>query len=102
VFFFTKKNINLFTFIGRLDQLIPILPPTFSERIDILQSKIRNIQLSSTNIDFELVAKLTKGFTGADLKECVRRVGLHAIQQEKQSIETTDFAYVIKQWQIEY
>jgi len=61
---------------GRLDQLIYIPLPDDKSRISILKSNLRKTPVSKT-VDLNYIAKVTKGFSGADLTEiCQRSVKL--------------------------
>ncbi|RIB08921.1 P-loop containing nucleoside triphosphate hydrolase protein [Gigaspora rosea] len=57
---------------GRIDRLVYIKPPSFTERISILQ--MQNVKTKfSKNINFREIAEKTENFTGADLKALVQR-----------------------------
>ncbi|KAF0488258.1 AAA-domain-containing protein [Gigaspora margarita] len=57
---------------GRIDRLVYIRPPSFTERISILQ--MQNVKTKfSKNINFREIAEKTENFTGADLKALVQR-----------------------------
>merc|ERR1719384_2904962 len=61
---------------GRLDQLIYIPLPDEASRKSILKSNLRKTPIAKT-VDLDYIAKMTKGFSGADLTEiCQRSVKL--------------------------
>ncbi|KAF9376493.1 hypothetical protein CPB97_010762 [Podila verticillata] len=75
---------------GRLDRLAYVPPPTFEERVAILEI-LRQGTRFSENIDLRTVSNLTMNFTGADLKALVRKAGLYALKANRTSIEAQDF-----------
>ncbi|KAG0092833.1 hypothetical protein BGZ92_008398, partial [Podila epicladia] len=75
---------------GRLDRLAYVPPPTFEERVAILEI-LRQSTKFSENIDLRTVSNLTMNFTGADLKALVRKAGLYALKANRTSIESQDF-----------
>ncbi|KAF9914903.1 AAA ATPase, CDC48 sub [Lobosporangium transversale] len=75
---------------GRLDRLVYVPPPTFEERVAILQILKQSTRISSS-VDLRTVGNLTNCFTGADIKALVRRSGLLALRANRTSIEPQDF-----------
>lgn len=68
---------------GRLDQLIYVPLPDEPARLSILQAQLRNTPLEP-GLDLAEIAKITNGFSGADLSYIVQRSAKFAI---KDSIE---------------
>ncbi|WPK25161.1 hypothetical protein PUMCH_002464 [Australozyma saopauloensis] len=68
---------------GRLDQLIYVPLPDETARLSILQAQLRNTPLEPS-LDLREIAKITNGFSGADLSYIVQRSAKFAI---KDSIE---------------
>lgn len=68
---------------GRLDQLIYVPLPDEEGRLSILKAQLRKTPLEP-GLDLRAIAKLTNGFTGADLSYIVQRAAKFAI---KESIE---------------
>lgn len=68
---------------GRLDQLIYVPLPDEVARLSILQAQLRNTPLEPS-LDLREIAKITNGFSGADLSYIVQRAAKFAI---KDSIE---------------
>merc|ERR1712088_100834 len=71
---------------GRLDQLIYIPLPDEASRKSILKSNLRKTPIAKT-VDLDYIAKMTKGFSGADLTEiCQRSVKLAIRENIEQDI----------------
>ncbi|CAG8556161.1 13328_t:CDS:10, partial [Racocetra persica] len=67
---------------GRIDRLVYIKPPSFSERISILQ--IQNVKMKfSKSVNLREIAEKTENFTGADLKALVQRAALLRLKKYK-------------------
>lgn len=75
---------------GRLDQLIYIPLPDEASRVAILKAALRKSPVSS-DIDLVQMAKILKGYSGADMTEICQRACKLAIRQsiemEKQQIQ---------------
>jgi len=72
---------------GRLDQLIYIPLPDEDSRKSILKSNLRKTPIAKT-VDIQYMAKVTKGFSGADLTEiCQRAVKLAIRENIEQDIK---------------
>merc|ERR1712183_483822 len=65
---------------GRLDQLIYIPLPDDGSRMAILKSNLRKTPVSS-DVHLDYIAKVTKGFSGADLTEICQRAVKLAIRE---------------------
>ena len=65
---------------GRLDQLIYIPLPDELSRISILKANLRKSPLAA-EVDLGFMAKMTKGFSGADLTEICQRACKLAIRE---------------------
>jgi transitional endoplasmic reticulum ATPase len=75
---------------GRLDQLVYIPLPDDPSRLAILKATLRKSPIAS-DVDLAYLAKVTKGFSGADLTEICQRACKLAIREciEKER-QTTD------------
>merc|ERR1719245_487749 len=72
---------------GRLDQLIYIPLPDEGSRKSILKSNLRKTPINS-DVHLDYIAKVTKGFSGADLTEiCQRAVKLAIRENIEQDIK---------------
>ena len=65
---------------GRLDQLIYIPLPDEGSRMAILKSNLRKSPISK-EVDLPFLAKMTKGFSGADLTDICQRACKLAIRE---------------------
>uniref|UniRef100_N1QTY1 Peroxisomal ATPase PEX1 n=1 Tax=Aegilops tauschii TaxID=37682 RepID=N1QTY1_AEGTA len=65
---------------GRFDRLVFCDFPQRNERLDILRVLSKELPLAS-NADLELLASMTEGFSGADLKAILTDAGLEAAKE---------------------
>ena len=65
---------------GRLDQLIYIPLPDDGSRRSILKANLRKTPVAK-EVDLQYLAKVTKGFSGADLTEICQRACKLAIRE---------------------
>jgi len=75
---------------GRFDRQITIVPPDVKGRKQILDVHCRKIKINP-DVDFEEIATMTSGFTGAELASLVNEAALLAARQKKNSVEQEDF-----------
>ncbi|KAJ1921040.1 AAA ATPase cdc48 [Mycoemilia scoparia] len=66
---------------GRLDQLVYIPLPDKQSRLAIIKAALKNTPISP-DINLELIADYTEGFSGADLTEICQRACRNAIRQD--------------------
>lgn len=66
---------------GRLDQLIYIPLPDEVSRLSILKAQLRKSPVAP-DVDLNLMAKHTNGFSGADLSEICQRAAKLAIRED--------------------
>jgi transitional endoplasmic reticulum ATPase len=66
---------------GRFDELIYVPVPDEPGRLHILRIQTRGMPLGQ-DVDLEEVARRTKGYTGADLGDIVRRAGLLPLRRD--------------------
>ncbi|XP_072462719.1 transitional endoplasmic reticulum ATPase isoform X1 [Notamacropus eugenii] len=69
---------------GRLDQLIYIPLPDEKSRVAILKANLRKSPVAK-DVDLEFLAKMTNGFSGADLTEICQRACKLAIRESIES-----------------
>ena len=79
ILFITKTYIIKFS-PGRLDQLIFVPLPDEVSRVNILLANLKKSPISK-EIDLAYMAKMTKGFSGADLTEICQRACKLAIRE---------------------
>ncbi|GGE54145.1 ATP-dependent zinc metalloprotease FtsH [Pullulanibacillus camelliae] len=74
---------------GRFDRQIPVNRPDVKGREDVLKVHARNKPLSP-DVDLATVARLTPGFSGADLENLLNEAALVAARQDKKAIDMED------------
>lgn len=74
---------------GRFDRQIPVNRPDVVGREAVLRVHSRNKPLAE-EVDLETVAKLTPGFSGADLENLLNEAALVAARSDKKIIEMED------------
>ncbi|MDR0608678.1 MAG: ATP-dependent zinc metalloprotease FtsH [Planctomycetaceae bacterium] len=77
---------------GRFDRHITVDRPTLKGREAIFRVHIRNIPLAS-DVDMNVLARRTVGFTGADIRNLVNEATLWATRNGKNEVEKADFDY---------
>jgi transitional endoplasmic reticulum ATPase len=65
---------------GRFDRIVYVPPPDEKARFEILKIHTRNMPLAK-DVDLEELAKMTEGYTGADIELLVREAGLLAMRE---------------------
>ena len=65
---------------GRLDQLIYIPMPDFESRVSIFKANLRKAPVAP-DINFEMLASVTEGFSGADVSEICQRAAKNAVRE---------------------
>jgi transitional endoplasmic reticulum ATPase len=79
---------------GRFDLIIFVSPPDEKSRKDILSKVTLTMPLSS-DIDFNNISIMTKGYSGADLVSLCRFAAINAIQKESKIVCNSDFEYAL-------
>ncbi|KAL1964315.1 hypothetical protein VTN77DRAFT_7135 [Rasamsonia byssochlamydoides] len=74
---------------GRLETLLFVNLPTAQERVEILQTLVRNLPIEFTD-NLRKLAEECEGFSGADLGSLLRRAGYSAIKR-RDTIKFEDF-----------
>jgi cell division protease FtsH len=75
---------------GRFDRRIVVPRPDLNGRLGILQVHTRKVPLAD-DVDLELIARGTPGFSGADLENLVNEAALLAARQDKDFVSMSDF-----------
>jgi cell division protease FtsH len=75
---------------GRFDRRVTVGRPDVRGRLQILKVHTRKTPLDQ-NIDLEVIAKGTPGFTGADLANLVNEAALLAARDGKKTLSMVDF-----------
>jgi cell division protease FtsH len=76
---------------GRFDRQVMIPLPTQRERLVILTVHSKG-KLLSADVDLDVVARGTPGFSGADLANLVNEAAIFAVRADREVIDATDFA----------
>ena len=81
---------------GRFDQVFFIDLPTPAERVEILKIHLLKREVNPDTLDMELFAKLSDGWTGAEVEQCV--IGaLVSAQLNDRSVDNNDLFFSCKQ-----
>ncbi|HJL25741.1 MAG TPA: AAA family ATPase, partial [Polyangiaceae bacterium LLY-WYZ-15_(1-7)] len=75
---------------GRFDRRIVVPRPDLRGRTGILQVHTRKVPLAP-DVDLEIIARGTPGFSGADLENLVNEGALLAARQDKDFVSMSDF-----------
>ena len=77
---------------GRFDRRVVVPRPDLNGRLGILKVHSKRVPLSP-DVDLNLVARGTPGFSGADLEILVNEAALYAARKNKSLVERSDFEY---------
>lgn len=77
---------------GRFDRQVVVPSPDVKGRGGILKVHTKNMPLAE-DVDLEILARGTPGFTGADLSNMVNESALIAAREDKKEIEMKDFEF---------
>ncbi|MBI5409676.1 MAG: ATP-dependent metallopeptidase FtsH/Yme1/Tma family protein [Nitrospirae bacterium] len=75
---------------GRFDRQVVVPHPDVKGRLEIIKVHIKKIPLNE-NVNLEVLARGTPGFSGADLANLINEAALHAARQSKAKVEMSDF-----------
>ena len=75
---------------GRFDRFIEVPLPNVEGRKEILRIHTKNMALDE-EADIDLLADLTDGLSGADLKAVCTEAGMFAIREKRDSVMVADF-----------
>ncbi|MCK4940695.1 AAA family ATPase, partial [candidate division WOR-3 bacterium] len=75
---------------GRFDRVVVLDRPDIRGRLGILKVHTRKTPLD-TNVDMEVLARGTPGFSGADLSNMVNEAALLAARRDKEKITMSEF-----------
>ncbi|MEO2151508.1 MAG: AAA family ATPase, partial [Thermococcus sp.] len=79
---------------GRFDRLIEVPLPDFRGRLEILKVHTRRMNLR--NVDLRIIAELTEGASGADLKAIATEAGMFAIRDRRDYVTQDDFLKAVE------
>lgn len=75
---------------GRFDRHIYLELPNKQERLEIFEVHLKPIKKAS-NVDVDLLASISPGFSGADIANICNEAALIAARKKKQEVEQEDF-----------
>ena len=73
---------------GRFDELVYVTIPDREGRLKILRIHTEEMPLAG-DVDLEMLADRTEGYTGADLEDLVRRAGMQALREDMEASEVS-------------
>jgi cell division protease FtsH len=76
---------------GRFDRTVEIGLPNLIERRAILAVHAHNHKHLAADVDVDVIARGTPGFSGADLANLVNEAALHAVREDRSVINAGDF-----------
>lgn len=79
---------------GRFDRLIEVSKPDEAARESIFRIHARRLNLAE-DVDFKLLARMSDGLTGADIRAIVMEAGMFAVRGEKEQIDLSDFQQAV-------
>ncbi len=74
---------------GRFDRRIPVSLPDINGRIAILKVHAKAVNLSD-DVDFEKIARMTSGASGAELANMVNEAALRAVREGREAVTEKD------------
>lgn len=77
---------------GRFDRRVVVSRPDLNGRLGILKVHTKKVPLAA-DVDLNVVARGTPGFSGADLEILVNEAALYAARKNKSLVEKSDFEY---------
>ncbi|MFA4646977.1 proteasome-activating nucleotidase [Pyrococcus kukulkanii] len=78
---------------GRFDRLIEVPLPDFEGRLEIL--KVHTRRMKMRGVDLRIIAEMTEGASGADLKAIATEAGMFAIRDRRTYVTQEDFLKAI-------
>lgn len=79
---------------GRFDRIIRVPNPDYSTRRDIMKEYFSQIKIEQ-NLDFDYLAKITSGFSGATLECIANESAIRAIEKDENIITISEVREVI-------
>ena len=77
---------------GRFDRQIIVSLPDIKGRAEILKVHTQAVQIGN-NVDLNVIARGTPGFSGADLENLINEAALLAARKSKTAVEMSDFEF---------
>jgi SpoVK/Ycf46/Vps4 family AAA+-type ATPase len=83
-----RQNGDSFEILGRVDQIIHIGYPTLEERIELFKMYLGKLMNESINLD--LIAKLSYGLTGSDIKKIVNSIKINKVYEKTLTLKSKE------------
>jgi cell division protease FtsH len=80
---------------GRFDRQVVVGQPDLTGRLQVLKVHSRDVTLAE-DFDLERAARITPGFTGADLANVINEAALLAARRDAEAVTNTDFEAAIE------
>lgn len=80
---------------GRFDRIIEIPLPDLNGRLEIFRIHTKKMKLGN-DVDLEVLARMSDGATGADIKAICTEAGFTALRSGRTYITHEDFVYAVK------
>jgi len=80
---------------GRFDRVIEIIPPQEEGRYEIFKIHTKDMPLEK-KVNLKELARLTEGYTGADIENLVREAGMSAIRDNAKKVAVKHFEKAFK------
>lgn len=80
---------------GRFDRHILVDRPDKQGRVDILRVHVKEINMA-VDVELEIIAGMTPGFTGADLANLVNEAALLAVRHNKDRVDMDEFQEAVE------
>lgn len=78
---------------GRFDRQVPVELPDYKDRVGILKVHTRDKPLE--NVNLEVVAKMTTGFSGADLANLANEAAIFAARNDQEVVTMANFTHAL-------
>jgi len=79
---------------GRFDRHVTVDRPVQKDRIQLFQVHTKKVPLNK-DVDFDRLAAMTTGLTGADIRNIVNEAALWACRFDRENVSMSDFYYAI-------
>jgi proteasome regulatory subunit len=80
---------------GRFDRIIEVPPPSKKGRVEIFKIHTKKLKAKG-DIDYEFLAEITEGFTGAEIKLVVVEAGYMAVRENRLYVTMNDLLKAIE------
>lgn len=74
---------------GRFDRRVPVELPDLQGREDILKVHAKKVK-TEPNIDYNIIARMASGASGAELANIINEAALHAVREKRNAVSQKD------------